>query len=435
MIIRRSKPSTGDGIDPRLIPGLSAYWDTSSGAYTLTALNQISQLDDLSGNGKHLVQATAANQPYLSRSDNQENLIRYSEDISQVSGTTYWQYTRAANISATEYKEDGNTGTHVVGQTNLVAVAGATYRIALRVKRGAGERNFRVMVAWSDGKFSYAYVNPSLGTLTGTTGTTQAWAATPTVTASTDSYFQFEAFVASPVTSVTNTLNFGITTNTGTISYAGDNTSSLHLTSVVFQDSRAASTYLPTTTFPQYRGLNGTKVAVYNGAASYLTCDALAAMFAGADAPFSAISVVHPYAVGLDATVFSSGISSGNTPVTYLQQGSGSTWQFIRTDAVPATKSFSTGVPTTAPTVVSVVTPGTTVSGWVNSGIINRNTDIDLGALTGLDRFGVGARIQSAVGTYWLGSIPAIAIFSRALSDSERYGVERFFIRKFIPLT
>lgn len=434
MIIRRSKPSTGDGIDPRLIPGLSAYWDTSSGAYTLTALNQISQLDDLSGNGKHLVQATAANQPYLSRSDNQENLIRYSEDISQVSGTTYWQYTRAANISATEYKEDGNTGTHVVGQTNLVAVAGATYRIALRVKRGAGERNFRVMVAWSDGKFSYAYVNPSLGTLTGTTGTTQAWAATPTVTASTDSYFQFEAFVASPVTSVTNTLNFGITTNTGTISYAGDNTSSLHLTSVVFQDSRAASTHLPTTTFPQYRGLNGYKVAVYDGAASYLTCDALAAMFVGPDAPFTAMITATPKGSLADQKLLTAAKSSATTPYYVIKIYSDDHYVVQNHDGTSSTY-LDAGHPDPGTNIISFQTTGTVGNFWINSLKRYSNRPMDVGELTGLNQFTIGANRTSSINHYFNGSISAMALFSRALSESERYGVERFFIRKFIPLT
>ena len=57
----------GQGVTPAAFPGLAGWWDADSLGYADgTAIdNGSNKWTDRSGNGNHLIQATAANQPVL----------------------------------------------------------------------------------------------------------------------------------------------------------------------------------------------------------------------------------------------------------------------------------------------------------------------------------------------------------------------------------
>lgn len=66
------------GFNPKAIPGLQIWVDASVASSVTLNSGNVSQIDDLSGNSRHLAQGTAANQPaYLTNGRNGKNVIDY----------------------------------------------------------------------------------------------------------------------------------------------------------------------------------------------------------------------------------------------------------------------------------------------------------------------------------------------------------------------
>ena len=58
---------------------LTGYWDASNASSVTLSSGKVSQLNDLSGNGRHMVQATGANQPtYTTAAKNGLNAMQFS---------------------------------------------------------------------------------------------------------------------------------------------------------------------------------------------------------------------------------------------------------------------------------------------------------------------------------------------------------------------
>jgi hypothetical protein len=66
------------GFNPKAIPGLEIWFDASVASSVTLNGGDVSQIDDLSGNNRHLEQPTAANQPaYLANGKNGKNVLDF----------------------------------------------------------------------------------------------------------------------------------------------------------------------------------------------------------------------------------------------------------------------------------------------------------------------------------------------------------------------
>jgi hypothetical protein len=250
----------------RLAPTL---WLKSTVGTTIDASNRVAAWADQSGNAISFVQATDANKPILSRSDNQENIVAYSEDVSQAS----WGKVRCASLSAGEVKEDGTvTSTHSFNPLAFPMVLNEKYRISFEVKRGTGSRHVRLSMFWPTTGSAQVYVNLDDGSLVGATG----WeAGGPTTTTLSDGYYLIQGLATNTGGTGFNAPYFYIANTTASVSYSGDNASSILLRKVQVANQYADRTYLnnPLAT-PQYRGINGLPTLVFNGSSSVMTSTA-----------------------------------------------------------------------------------------------------------------------------------------------------------------
>jgi hypothetical protein len=226
---------------------------------TVDSLRRVSSV--VGKQGIEFYQSTLASQPVQTLSDNRENQLLYSQDISQVSGTTYWQYTRATNISATEFKDDATPGaTHRIFQARPAIVSGSIYAVGVSVKRGTGTRNFRLLVDYGSASADL-YVNLADGGTVSSSGYTSVlieadpadatyWRVATTITANSAAAGNINAYLTDAAHNAT---------------YNGDNASSLFLTRAYFRSSLSDSTYTPTTTHALYRGMAGKQALRFDG--------------------------------------------------------------------------------------------------------------------------------------------------------------------------
>jgi hypothetical protein len=284
---------------------------------TQSATRTISAVANKGTASAPLVQATEAAKFRRTRSDNRENGVRYSEDVSQVSGTDLWRYFRATNISATEFKEDASTGTHGVWQTTIPYFGPVPVVMTFKVKRGTGTRNLNVQTAVANTSFNLNLAN----------GTAYGVGAACTVTVSAidaEGYYTVTHSYTRDTTAAPSILWYIIKSD-GTTSWAGDDASSLHITEVHYRTALADSTYIATTTYPQIRGVNGRAVAYASGA-QYMTSTATTAQL------FSASAKTVMAVVRIGDVSANRDIMRDVSAYWVLQALSSGQWQFINYD-------------------------------------------------------------------------------------------------------
>lgn len=187
---------------------------------------------------------------------------------------------------------------------------------------------------------------------------------------------------------------------------------------------------------PRARTLNGRCSMLLDGTDDYLSMDALAALFTGADVPYTAIIVFKSSIAALDYFLAHLGRAASNTPIGMaLQSGGGGGVNFYvqRRDDVAATVTLAitTPTPTANPTIFTEVFAGTTTSAFINSAKTNQSgSAIDVGTIT-FDQFTVGARRGSTIGSFVNGHIAAVLILNRAVASPERVRAERYLARQY----
>lgn len=268
---------------PTLVHGLWAWYDPGETATVTLNGTGVSELKDIYGTN-HLYQATAANQPLISRADNKGNLLKQSEAFN-----TTWVRSAINAFGATDtgaagagsfantarttdplggntadfLQEDSATSAHQVTQQPTIGSGTYTYSV---FAKEAG----RSWIVVEPGGTAFAYFDIH----NGATGTVTS--ATATISSIGSGWY---------LCSVTASITAGATTfyvqtatgNNGHI-YAGDNTSgiyvwgaALHLSSYVpVTGPTEALGYVATTSLPIYAGLNGRSVMNFDGVAHYL---------------------------------------------------------------------------------------------------------------------------------------------------------------------
>jgi hypothetical protein len=252
--------STDSVVIPRYVPGLSAWYDTSTSAYyTAGADYTVSQLKDQSGLGRHLTAAGAA-KPTATRSDNLENFLTYSEDFSNAA----WSLsaaTRTANqandpingtLTADKIIEDGTNANHIIYRTSTISVeAGENYRFSVYAKSNAASTS--ISLRFNGSAFtasSDAHFDLPKGMINGTA----AWVTAQIDRVSTD-WYRCTAWCTA-VASGTLTCQIFLARPAGTISYQGDSTSSCFVWGAQLAYAGSATAYLATTTTAMYAGFD-----------------------------------------------------------------------------------------------------------------------------------------------------------------------------------
>lgn len=269
-------------------------WLKSYKGLTTTSLRGVSAWANQGSVAAGFTQATAGNQPLVSRADNRENGLVYSEDLSKVAAGQ-WAFTRSVALSATEFKEDGTAvASHYFIQFHsLGASSTRSMALSLKVKRGTGSRNFRILA------FGACTVPVDLGTgaIVSATGCDSSSISGPD-----GSGFYQVNIVDAMAGDASPYVRFDIKNAAFDATYDGDNASSIVLTQIHLRSSLADSTYTATTTAPEYRGVCNTAgnhclpALHFDGVDDYMTSTATLDNIFNADAHTIA-GLYRPYAV------------------------------------------------------------------------------------------------------------------------------------------
>jgi hypothetical protein len=177
---RLLRPKATSGFDPKTISGLAVWFDASvSSSVTLNGGN-VSQWNDLSGNGRHATQATAGNQPsYSTAALNGKNVV-VAQDSSRVLKTAAFQ----AGLPQTVFVVASTTGTNQgIFQRGVVNSIHALWRSTTFIARRGGGSDATSTA--SDGYKVFTCVFTTtlsrlfVGSTQGTDNTTNVTATTP----------------------------------------------------------------------------------------------------------------------------------------------------------------------------------------------------------------------------------------------------------------
>lgn len=260
----RSKRSGSGGIPPGS-SAATAYWEAAVEYPTLVD-GAVSDLPDIISTN-NATQGTAANRPILSRADNRENIWIRSEDF--VTSWTAEQATQTNNavanpvdgaITAASLLETAVSNVHGANRSGLSLIAGIEYRFSIYVKIIGSDRVLRFLLL-SGGAFSTdgEVRLDATGTITQSTNVN-----TSSVDSLGDGWFRLTCTKTANASSTT-VVYTRILLAPGTGTYLGDITKGLYLYGLQVSRISASSTYLATTTFPQYAGINGNAVPVFDG--------------------------------------------------------------------------------------------------------------------------------------------------------------------------
>lgn len=257
-LIRQHQPTLWlDASDPTTITasaGAISAWASKVGAISFT-------------------QATGANQPSLTRYDNLENQLTNNNDFSNATGGyTEDNITPTANATTnpldgatTAYKlaENGATSTHRIYKV-LSAITAGQYTESVYVKRfgtSDGSKQFQLVLDANRGVF--ARFDLALGTKVSDSLTTS------TIESLGDGWYRCSATGTVLAGSI---IRFSMGYNA---TYDGDGgTSGIYLYGAQFRSSLADPSYLATTTYPQYRGINGRSAVRFDGSDDTMTATA-----------------------------------------------------------------------------------------------------------------------------------------------------------------
>jgi len=254
----------------------SVIYPDNIGTVTADSANRVSAIADTLGLIANYTQGTDANKPILTRADNQENLVQYSEDFGN---TTYWSAENTSRTSNQALDSNGNMTlanlvcsasnarhsiySQSVGNVNYIA--GLNYTMSVQVRYN----NHRyVQLAMTNGPFTLNdYVNFDI--LAGTVGTVGSSITAYSITELESGLFNLSISANCGTTGSSNSVFFIIIDSAsaargGTFNAAG--TEAVYIGRGVMRTSLSDTTYVATTDAKQYRGVNGRRALRFNGA-------------------------------------------------------------------------------------------------------------------------------------------------------------------------
>lgn len=399
------KQSSESGLGPNTTARPTGWWKANRSTVTIGGTRLISAITDLSGNGYFFVQGTDANKPSLSRPDNLENYLLQSVTFDSWSKTSCTVSTGAVTGptnfgNADKLVEVAETAEHLVSQ-NFSVINGKTYQLTVWAKQGE-----RTCV--------YFYTGGAISTFgQGANLATGAWVGgTPTggsIMGAGNGFYKLSWLETATSTGSAN-LQIIASTNGSTTNYAGDITKGIYIAGAQVKDSNAEDTFLTTTTFAGFAGINANRMLRFDGLASKMTTTATLANLFGAQAKTVCIAVRPDF------------INATNWPIFW--PSSGGIFQVRTGNAVFQAVNVSTGTQTVSSTGVTV-TAGVTYIVTVRHDTTNLSIRVNGGSWANLAS---GASSDTTVtfllgnntGTNWFaGAIGEIVTFNSALSDAD----------------
>lgn len=312
-------------VEERVSPTLHLRGDvgvtSSSGA--------VSQWADQSGASRNFSQSTAANKPFITRSDNKENWLINSNDLT-ASG---WADSGVTRPSANRVLANAAAGVrHYCYQSTSTQAMSRYWALNTLVVYEAKFKkdNFRYVCLFDAAGANWNGITLDLdtGTLIGPTNLTAYSVSGPDG----DGYYTLRiAFTSSDTTGFTMCIGFGYSGGGGSPPYFETfGTEAFYVKDMSIRRAEADDEYLEATTAPQYRGINGRQVICFDGYNDYLTSTATLADVVDVDsAAVLAVVRFHGFPSGVVQSYFG---DSGDRFICY-GYSSGPSMRFFHQDA------------------------------------------------------------------------------------------------------
>lgn len=430
------RTANASALAPNDISGLVAWFDANTGT-TINSSNGVNPWVDRYA-GISATQATTANYPILSRYDNKENTLTYSEIMLNVAWdktsypcsvidndtTNYLGASTAARVTATAGNSRHGAVWTGAGVRFLKVNANSTWKVSVDAK--AGTANYIWVGSSADSPWHGVSINLSNGTFNGNGGNVTD----KTITSLGSSWYRIELIFTATASHFPDLgvwlANAANDTSPPSVVAAG--TETYYITRPQIQRASTDTDYLTTTAAPQFAGINGNRVIHFDGTNDYLTADSIAATFTGSDKPIS-IFISYKADVASTASLVSLGRSASANPyMVWRQDGS---YTYITRDDTGTTKNQSTGSPGLTTKIWSHINTGTTATDYIDgSQIGSAGYDVDLTART-LDRFSMGVLGRNTYTDYYSGSLGDVIIYNRALTTDERQTIEAYLTAKY----
>lgn len=250
---------------------LAGWWRGNLGVnFPSFVSHSISAWSDSSKYKFLAAQSTAGNKPIVSRCDDRQNLLLYSEALDNPA----WSATRAsitANalstfpVSASDvaYHEDiggpdklvedaSVAATHLIAQVVNTQKNGIDYVFSVYAK--AAERSkIRLLLSGT----SFPATPESTFTLSGSGSTSGTVGCTPTITALSDGWYRCSITASCTVNGNCQTIMY--LNNGASASYTGDGVSGLYIWGAQFRESDSSSDYVYTYGLQKFHGINGNR--------------------------------------------------------------------------------------------------------------------------------------------------------------------------------
>jgi hypothetical protein len=237
-----------------VLSGATLVLDASIGV-TADSSNRISSILDRTANCNAFTQGTDTNKPLLTRSDNLENLIQRSEDL-----TSNWSAVGTVVLSATSFREDTSTGSHYIQNTlSFGSATGINYIFSARIKP----------VATRAIRFEFFQAATIAHIVVDSTGTQRASFGSPqniSIVSLGGGWYDISYSKVATTTGVAFLLIRTLQEPSLNTSYTGDGATSVEVTRIQVRTSASDAVYLQTTGAQQHRGVNGHRSLRLDGA-------------------------------------------------------------------------------------------------------------------------------------------------------------------------
>ena len=181
------------------------------------------------------------------------------------------------------------------------------------------------------------------------------------------------------------------------------------------------------------RAMGNLPAVLFDGVASYLSCDALASYFNGGDKPMSIFVVSNFNAFPTQSIPVSFSNSATANPVIWVRSTSANVAHFSY--RISGTPFYSTDAPLSVntTTMLSYIVGGGAVTSYFNG---NGGSPITPQAITNygttmvLNQFSVGATTRVTPGSFFSGFLGEVIIFNRALTSEEVSSIHGYLSKK-----
>lgn len=425
----RLRGSSVSGVTLPITP--TAFWTADRGV--TTASGAISQLNDSSGNGNTASQGSASSRPILSGASQEENRVIQSNALNLftqnlITSTTATTDPDGGN-TAWKVLANGTIGAHYINSSNFNIVNGQTYSFKVFFRPNVGATT--QILLYGTGVNSSFNINSTTGAVNASLASTGLPRSNYQAVAA-DGGFYISFDCTASVSAVDTKIALYVNNSAYSSSYAGagENVDFYH---PEFKISTASSTYIPTTTFPIFAGINGNRVPVFDGSNDSLTTSLAVNPTGG----MWGIVVVRANTTALGAWL-AADVAGTTKRLQFIQDTGGVVYaRIFNNTAVYVGRSAPAGTVVANQTAVFSFTydGGTSSSGvkiykngvQVDNANSQAGSFVVSGAGKTLDIGGYGA--VNAINGYLL---PAAFGQGSVISDVDRQAIEAYLISKYI---